>query len=169
MIVLKQSVRSESRWLFDLLHEFHHAGDDVDGDSFEPVATNGTDPERRGVGPGESGERFRWECAFGRQCRENLYGQVLERARRRVPQIKRAVESLAEENHFDVGALANYVAYRLSAKSDADWWGAAINLQPDTEDAYSTTAAVFKERFPFDNLPEDERMLVELAVSEPAL
>lgn len=68
-----------------------------------------------------------------------------------------------------VGVLANYVVFRLNTNSYADWWGAATNLQPESEDAYSIAASVFRERFDFGTHSDDDGRIVELATSEPVV
>ena len=83
--------------------------------------------------------------------------------------LKRAVVTVAEANSVNVGVLANYVAYRLQVDSNEDWWGTATNLQPESDDAFSIAASVFRERFDFGKLSKDDRRIVELATAEPTI
>ncbi|MDR3557982.1 MAG: helix-turn-helix domain-containing protein, partial [Candidatus Pacebacteria bacterium] len=167
-IVLKQTVRSESHWLFDLLHELYHAGEAPDATSFAETPLDGTDPDRRESEDEKAANAFAGNALMNGKADE-LYSLILERSRRRLPAIKNAVVSVASENGADIGILANYVAYKLKTESYINWWGAAANLQPESEDAYSIAAAVFKDRFDLESLSEDDRRIVELAIVEPSI
>jgi Zn-dependent peptidase ImmA (M78 family) len=167
VIVLKQSVRAESRWLFDLAHELHHTGE-KGASSFARIEADGTDPERRDSEDEKAANDFAGNALLGGKA-EDLYSMALEMSRHSIPLLKRAVNTVSQANSVNVGILANYVAYRLNADAYADWWGAAANLQPESEDAFTIAASVFRRRFDFSMLSEDDRRIVELATSEPAV
>ncbi len=71
--------------------------------------------------------------------------------------------SVAAGNGVDVGALANYLAFRLSWQGE-NWWGAATNLQPSGNDPWSTARDVFMERFPFEIDNELDKQLLSRAL-----
>ena len=62
-----------------------------------------------------------------------------------------------------VGALANYLAFRLSWQG-VNWWGAAANLQVDDGDPWTIARDVFVERFPYDIDNELDRQLLDRAL-----
>jgi cytidylate kinase len=57
-----------------------------------------------------------------------LAEQCVATARGSVERLKEATVRVAEAESVDVGALAQYMAFRLSAQG-VNWWGAATNLQ----------------------------------------
>jgi Zn-dependent peptidase ImmA (M78 family)/transcriptional regulator with XRE-family HTH domain len=167
VIVLKQSVRAEARWLFDLLHELYHAGEE-ESRTFSPLTGDGVDEQRRESEEERAANQFAGNVLLSGAA-EDLYQECIAGANGRVATLKRSVQTVAERRRVNLGVLANYVAYSLKEDIDSDWWGAASNLQPDSDDAYSIAAAVFKDQFKADELSEDDRKLVELATLEPGV
>ncbi|MCX5493486.1 XRE family transcriptional regulator [Kaistia dalseonensis] len=165
VIVLKQSVRSESRWLFDLVHELYHAGDEARSD-FEAISIDGSDPDRRESEEELAANEFAGNVLLGGNAKE-LYREAVERANGSVASLKQTVRQVAGQHKMDLGILANYVAYSLKADRGVDWWGAATNLQPESEDAYSITASAFHRHFDTSRLATEDRLLVKLATVEP--
>lgn len=167
-IILKQSSREESRWMFDLLHEMYHASDAPGDKGFTPVDLDGTDPDRRESDEEVRANDFAGNVLLGGRAAD-YYIEVLEKSQRRLPQVKRSVAAVAKAHVLNVGVLANYVAFRLKQDFDADWWGAASNLQSGSVDAYSVTQAVFMKRCDMSSLGELDRRIVELATNEPEI
>lgn len=167
VVVLKQSVRAEARWLFDLLHELYHAGEEA-GQTFDTVTGDGVDDQRRESAEERAANQFAGDVLLSGAA-EDLYQECIAGANGHVANLKRSVRSVAERRRVNLGVLANYVAYSLKEERDIDWWGAASNLQPDSEDAYNIAAAVFKDQFKADKLSEGDRKLVELATLEPGV
>jgi hypothetical protein len=62
-----------------------------------------------------------------------------------------------------VGALANYLAFRLSWQG-VNWWGTAANLQAADTDPWAIARDVFVERFPYDIDNELDRQLLDRAL-----
>ncbi|WP_299808960.1 XRE family transcriptional regulator [uncultured Roseibium sp.] len=166
VIILKQSVRAESRWLFDLLHELYHAGEN-ESHGFDPTAIDGTASERRDSEDERAANEFAGNILLCGSA-DDLYKEALSKAKGQLPQLKKAVRQVAKSHQVDVGVLANYVAYALKSEQDADWWGAAVNLQPESADAYSTTLSAFNAHFDGSSLPEEDLKLVMLATTEPS-
>ncbi|MCB4456877.1 helix-turn-helix domain-containing protein [Leisingera sp. McT4-56] len=168
VIILKQSVRAESRWMFDLLHELHHASEQGINGTFAPNHLDGTSSERRESSEEMEANDFAGDVLLAGKARE-YFDEVLKLSSHKIPFVKKNVEKVARKRQVNVGVLANYVAFRLKQDFDVDWWGAATNLQSDSDDAHSITQSVFRERFNFDALPEIDKRIIELAVAEPDL
>ena len=168
VIVLKQSARFLSRWLFDLVHELYHAGEEPSKKTFSPTLLDATDSERREAESEQAANEFAGNVLLGGRA-EALYHQVLAAAKYEVSRLKSATLSIASEAREDTGILANYIAFRLKADHFVDWWGTAANLQVDEVDAFELTRRIFFERVKLDQIDEDERALLEQAISEPKL
>ena len=124
-IVVKQRTSLSSRWLFDLMHELHHAQTGQTSDVteiFEFAAINSTDD------PSEiDANQFATSVILGGDINA-LQAEVLRRADGRIGSLKDAVQTVAESEKVPAGALANHMAHALSGDG-IDWWGAAHNLQ----------------------------------------
>lgn len=147
VIVLKQRSKHASRWLFDLLHEWDHAASRPEIDTLEIVEADETSDERRNADEEVAASRFAGEVLLDGRA-EELAQACVEEAGGSVERLKGAVERVADREGVDVGALANYMAFRLSWQG-LSWWGAAANLQSDDEDPWSTARDVFIDRFPW--------------------
>lgn len=129
VIVLKQRTTSLARWSVDLLHELYHLsnkpGPDVE--IVEPpegqVETDLEDEEIDATDFG--GDVFLDGKA------DELAVMCQRESKGRVENLKSIVAKIAKQEKVDVGALANYMAYRLGQENKINWWGAAANLQPD--------------------------------------
>ena len=142
VIVLKQQSKFQSRWLFDLLHEYWHATQEPDK------------LERKIVDLGEvlvktddqeelDANKFAEEVIFGGKS-EELFDECFTSSRGRIQFLKSVVQRIALENSVDVGSLANYTAYRLSNMGE-NWWGTAHNLQTK-ENPYSKAYEILISR-----------------------
>jgi transcriptional regulator with XRE-family HTH domain/Zn-dependent peptidase ImmA (M78 family) len=168
VIILKQSVRAESRWLFDLLHEMYHAFEPVGTESFSPNQMDGTAKERRESDEEMAANDFAGNVLLDGKARE-YFDEVLRASNGKIAFVKRNVQRVSHRHGVNVGILANYVAYRLKRDLDADWWGAATNLQADSEDAYEITQSVFRQRFDLSSLKGIDKQIVDLATTEPSI
>ncbi|MBX9974199.1 hypothetical protein [Cytobacillus firmus] len=129
VIVLKQQSKSPSRWLFDLLHEYWHATQEPDlleretVDLGEILSAKTDDQEEMDA------NKFAEEVIFeGRS--EELFDKCITYSGGRIELLRRAVQRVALNNYIDLGALANYTAYRMSQLGES-WWATAQNLQQD--------------------------------------
>ena len=163
VIVLKQKTSSESRWTFDLLHEFWHAGQ-------EPGV-----PERTVLEPDEVAEhRGSWEeeknaSRFAGAILLNGRGQELaERslaaAGNNVRLLKSTVQRVAKQEGVPVDSLANYMAFRLAAEQGQNWWGTANSLQ-SVGNPWAVVRNVFFERADFSKLSGPDRELLAQALA----
>lgn len=134
VIVLKQTNRSPSRWLFDLLHEYFHllrtneaGGLVVDAEDSAQAAGTDADEEQRA-------NRFAGEVLLGGDP-EELASEAVAAAGGKLERLKRSVPVVADSYGVNAADLANYLAWRLAMQGE-NWWGAASNLQPAEPDPW---------------------------------
>jgi transcriptional regulator with XRE-family HTH domain/Zn-dependent peptidase ImmA (M78 family) len=127
VIVLKQKTRSEARWLFDLLHELWHAGEEPDLDERTILELPEADPERRTASEEKKASRFAGEVILEGRA-EELVAMIIQMTGGEIPQFKAALLRIAKRENVSVDSLANYLAFRLSLQQE-NWWGTANNLQ----------------------------------------
>lgn len=161
-IVLKQTSRHEARWLFDLLHEMFHAGQRPEADTLEVIEADETSAERRNSDEEIAASQFAGDVVLDGKA-ESLAQACVRAARSSVERLKSVVPRIAAEQQVGVGALANYLAFRLSWQG-VNWWGAAANLQADDGDPWTIARDVFVERFPYDIDNELDRQLLDRAL-----
>ena len=163
VIVLKQKTSSESRWAFDLLHEFWHAGQ-------EPGLPERTVLESDDIEAHEElSEEEKTASSFAAAILLNGRGQVLaERclaeAGNNVRRLKSAVQRVASQEGAPVDSLANYMAFRLAAEQHQNWWGTANSLQ-SAGNPWTVVRSVFFERADFSKLTEPDRELLAQALA----
>lgn len=161
-IVLKQTSKHEARWLFDLLHELFHAGQRPESDTLEIIEADETSTERRNSDEEIAASQFAGDVALDGKA-ELLAQSCVKAARGSVERLKSVVPTVAAQYNVGVGALANYMAFRLSWQG-VNWWGAAANLQADDGDPWTIVRDVFVERFPFAIDNELDRQLLQRAL-----
>lgn len=129
VIVLKQNLRHESRWAFDLMHEVFHATEEPDASEFGHYESeiDGSDLEQHA-------NYYAGKVLLGDDV-ESLVDEAVEEAGGNIPNLKRAAAQVASRHHVHVGAFAQYLAWRLSLQG-LDWWGTAHNLEPGGHDPY---------------------------------
>lgn len=161
-VVLKQTSKHEARWLFDLLHELFHAGQRPEADTLEVIEADETSAERRNSNEEIAASQFAGEVVLNGQA-ETLAQACVLAARKSVERLKSVVPTIAAKNGVSVGALANYLAFRLSWQG-VNWWGTAANLQADDSDPWTIARDVFFERFPYEIQNELDRQLLDRAL-----
>jgi IrrE N-terminal-like domain len=161
-VVLKQTSKHEARWLFDLLHELFHAGQQPEADTLEVIEADETSAERRSSDEEIAASQFAGEVVLDGKA-ETLAQACVQAARKSVERLKSVVPSIAERNGVSVGGLANYLAFRLSWQG-VNWWGTAANMQSDDSDPWKTARDVFVERFPYEIENELDRQLLDRAL-----
>jgi Zn-dependent peptidase ImmA (M78 family) len=161
-VVLKQTSKHEARWLFDLLHELFHAGQRPEADTLEVIEADETSAERRKSDEEIAASQFAGEVVLDSKA-EALAQASIQAARNSVERLKSVVPTIAAKNGVSVGALANYLAFRLSWQG-VNWWGTAANLQVDDGDPWMIARDVFVERFPYDIDNELDRQLLDRAL-----
>ncbi len=161
-IVLKQTSKHEARWAFDLLHELFHAGQRPEHDAFDVVEEEATSSVRRKSDEEADASSYAGNVMLGGNA-EELAQQCVSLAQNRVGRLKTVVVQVAKSRDVDKGALANYLAFRLSLQ-DVNWWGAAANLQTKS-DPWKIARDVFKERHPYQIDNEIDRSLLDRALN----
>ncbi|MET3858666.1 helix-turn-helix transcriptional regulator [Rhizobium sp. OAE497] len=159
IVVLKQTSAFEARWLFDLLHELFHAGQEPEAATLEIIEGDETSAERRNSDEEIAASQFAGDASLDGRA-EELAQACVEAARGSVQRLKMVVPQIAEDYDVSVGALANYMAFRLSWQG-VNWWGAAANLQTGDADPWRIARDVFLERFPAIFESEIDRNLLE--------
>jgi len=162
VIVLKQIADYEARWLFDLIHELYHAGQDPASDVREVVEADETSEERRTSDEEIAASQFAGDVILGERS-EALAKACVAAANKSVERLKRVVPLVADREGVSVGSLANYLAFRLSWQ-DINWWGTAANLQGNDQNSWEIAKDVFFERFPFAIQTELDRQLLQRAL-----
>ena len=74
-----------------------------------------------------------------------------------VERLKAVVPRVAARTGVPVGALANYLAYRLAKEGTTNWWGPATNLQAEDADPFETTREFLLRRLDPARLATDDR------------
>ena len=106
VIILKQRTDSLARWLFDLLHEVAHAGEDPDSEEYAMVET---DPiERQDSDEEAAANDFADDVMLAGRA-EELAEKCVEAAEGNVEWLKRVVPEVAEKEGVEADALANYI------------------------------------------------------------
>jgi transcriptional regulator with XRE-family HTH domain len=162
VIVLKQTSKHEARWLFDAIHEAFHAGQRPNVPTLEIIEADETSPERRNSDEEIAASQFAGDVTLDGRA-EELAQAAVTAAQNSIERLKRVVPDVADNAGVSVGALANYLAFRLSWQN-INWWGAAANLQTDDSDPWKTARDVFVERFPFEIDNDLDRQLLERAL-----
>lgn len=143
VIVLKQQSKSSSRWLFDLLHEYWHATQEPHLLEREIVDLGEVLSDKTDDLEELDANKFAEEVIFCGKS-EELFDECIAISRGRIKFLKNAVQRVAVINDIDVGALANYTAYKMSQLGES-WWGAAQNLQ-ENSNPYSKAFDILKSR-----------------------
>ena len=163
VIVLKQKTRSNARWLFDLLHELWHASQEPDSPERTVLESDEMSIERRQSREEVLAGHFAAAVLLEGRGQE-LAEQCLASANNDLRRLKTAVQRTAAREGVAVDSLANYLAFRLAAEQNENWWGAAANLQ-SIGDPWAAVRNVFFERADFAALAEPDRELLAQAIT----
>ena len=164
VIVLKQQTKSEARWLFDLLHELWHAGEEPDQPERSLLELPETDPDRRQSTEEKHASMFAGNVVLAGRA-EELVNIVLKETDGLIPRFKATVQKVADREGMSAASLANYIAFRLSLQGQ-NWWGTANNLQPEG-DPWTITRDAFLLRCDFSQVNLTDRELLSRALEEP--
>jgi transcriptional regulator with XRE-family HTH domain len=163
-IVLKQRTASEARWIHDLLHEAYHAGHDPAVLDFETLDQDPEPAKRRDEPEEEEATSFAADVLLDGRA-EEIVAECVRDASGDLRRMKSVVPRIAARNGVSTGALANYLAWRLSLQN-LNWWGAATNLQETGEDPWRTTRDFLISKMDWSKLAESERELLSRALEE---
>jgi transcriptional regulator with XRE-family HTH domain len=166
VVVLKQRSRSEDRWIYDALHEGGHITDEGEGPSFSII-------ESGSPGPGDETEERATEFAArvifgGRQ--DELAELAVSVANGDIRRLEHATRQVAVSEDVPVGALANYLAFRVAQDTKDDeqinWWGTAERLQEKAGEPWRIARDIFLEHADLSVLTDDDRDLLVRALRE---
>jgi transcriptional regulator with XRE-family HTH domain len=129
VVVVKQRTTSLARWSVDLLHELYHLSNKPGTDVAivePPEGQVEVDLEDEEIDATD----FAGDVLL--DGRSDELAVICQReSKGRVEHLKNIVVKVAKQEKVDVGALANYMAFRLSQENKINWWGTAMNLQPE--------------------------------------
>lgn len=164
VIVLKQRTQSLDRWLLDLLHELWHAAQEPERLERTIVEEGDIAQDRQDSDEEKTATKFAEHIQLeGRK--EGLVEMCTEEAKGSIERLKNVVPKVAARENVSVGALANYMAYRLSLQGE-NWWGAATNLQTEDIDPWQIARDVLLEKIDFGILNEVDQALLMRALSD---
>jgi transcriptional regulator with XRE-family HTH domain/Zn-dependent peptidase ImmA (M78 family) len=163
IIVLKQRTLSEAHWLFDLLHEFRHAGEEPGEPELMIIEGDETSPERRESKEEKIASRFAGDVILNGQA-DSLAKLCAARADKKIERLKTIVPQVAEEAGVATDALANYMAFRLSLEGQ-NWWGTANNLQSREADPWGIARDYLLRRVHLDRLNIADRSILQQALT----
>ena len=165
VVILKQMTNYPARWLFDLIHELFHCGQDPEQSEFSWIEDDELSEERRDSKEERHAMWFAGQVGLAGRA-EELALMAMRRANDGyLPKLKQSVTDVAAEQRVSRSYLANYMAYRLSLQRE-NWWGAAANLQERDCDPYEVARDMFFERFDFRNLDASSVELLSLALDD---
>jgi transcriptional regulator with XRE-family HTH domain/Zn-dependent peptidase ImmA (M78 family) len=160
VIVLKQKNKSSVRWLFDLIHEICHAGQYPELPSLEVIEiSDNFDKEMANLEDEKDANWFAGQVLLKGEA-HILSAQAINEAHGNLQFLSSAVMRLSKKEGVDTGALANFIAFRLSAEQGKNWWGSATNLQTEDDDPLEMAKNIFFENVKLEEMPEFERELV---------
>ena len=163
-IVLSEESPHEARWTFDLLRELYHAGQRPNDETFEFIEQATSSGEERTTHEETTATRFAANVMLDGKA-EDLAEECLRAVDWKVQRLKSEVPRVASSHGVGPGALAYYLAYRLS-KQGVDWREAAARLQRRATDPRAIAAQVFRERIPERNIVDEfDRKLISLALA----
>ena len=114
VVILNPRKRFFATWLFDLLHELSHAGQEPNKESFGAIEEIATSHKRRTSKEEIFANDFANAVIFGKEAK-NLLNQCINQADGQLDLLKKAIPKVARENQVMVGALANYIAHEFKA------------------------------------------------------
>lgn len=158
VIVVKQQTQSDARWLFDLLHELRHAGQNPEQAQFEVVEADTVLLAEQVTNEEKVASAFAGNVILHEQA-EELTQFCVRAAHGRVEALKRVVPLIAEREQVAVDALANYLAFRLSLQG-INWWPTAMTLQTPTNTAWPTARELILQKIHLNILEDSEQQLL---------
>lgn len=96
---------------------------------------------------------------------EELIQMCVAAANGFIPRLKAVVPMVAESEDVEVGALANYLAYRLSLQG-INWWGTATNLQRGDESPFDIARSWLLPRLSMERLDDTDRLMLLQALMD---
>lgn len=166
IIVLKQPTDFSARWLFDLLHEQYHAGQEPELSDRAILEADITSEERRESEEEIEASQHAADVVLNGRAYE-LVEMCIEASKGSVEKLKRIVPQIAKKENVPVDFLANYLAFCLPLIDESlNWWGAANNLQVQGDNPWQVARDVLLEHTDFERLNEIDRGILLRALSD---
>lgn len=163
-VVLKQPVRTASRWLFDLVHELRHLVEAGESDEFELLEGEGTSDGRRLSPEEERAHAFAAAVLLAGRA-DALYEAVGREAGMQAGRMKGAIVRVAQSEGVQVGLLAEHVAFRFCQETGGNIWGAAYKLQEQADmEPFAVVREVLLESIDPAGIPEPAGGLLRQAL-----
>jgi transcriptional regulator with XRE-family HTH domain len=164
VIVLKQGMEIDSRWLYDLLHELGHVASKHINENVALVEEDAISPEMGGTDEEEQANEWAENVLFNGKS-EEIEETCVEACEGNLKQLKAVLPQVAQTFGVSLGSLANHMAYRL-AEQGQNWWGAANNLQPNQPNPFMTARDTLLNRVNLHRLNPIDRELLMRALTE---
>jgi Zn-dependent peptidase ImmA (M78 family) len=161
VIALKQVTGSQSRWTFDLLHEYWEATQEPS--DADRAVVEGGEPLACTEDKEIEANRFAGDVLLDNRA-EELALQCAKGAGMSVERLKAVVPQVARQANVSVDALANYMAFRLTFDRK-NWWGAANNLQTKGTPPFSVARDVLMSKVDLTKLNSFDAGVLLRAVS----
>lgn len=162
-MVIKQPVRTASRWLFDVLHEGHHLAEAAGREEFVKLEEEGTAPERRLSQDELKAHAFAADVLLSGRA-DTLYKAVMAKTGSQVSRMKQALRHVAEQEGVEADFLANHVAFSCWKDSGLNVWGLAQSFQNTSVDPFKVVREVLLERVDVNTIPEPAAGLLTQAL-----
>jgi transcriptional regulator with XRE-family HTH domain len=163
IIILKQINDSLARWLFDLIHELRHAGEDPQNPSLAVVEESETSQSRIDSIEEQTASQFAGDVILDGRA-EELAHKCANESNGNIPQLKSVVPRVAKRENVPTDSLANYIAFRLSMEGQ-NWWGAANNLQQKGNSPFFIAKELLLRNLAFDQMAQPDLMLLQQALA----
>jgi len=156
VIVLKQVTEFDARMAFDLAHEIGHVVLHLSSKVPAVIEREEISLDTDDEAIEDEASEFAGALVLGDP--ERLAAAVVTRASGKAERLQNAVRALAPKEHVSIGALANYLAWRL--EGEVDWWGAAANLQTRSQQPARLAVEALLAHLDVDRLAADDRALL---------
>lgn len=156
VIVLKQVTEFDARMAFDLAHEIGHVVLHLSSRVPAVIEREEISLDTDDEAIEDEASDFAGALVLGDP--ERLAAAVVTRASGKAERLQNAVRALAPKEHVSIGALANYLAWRL--EGEVDWWGAAANLQTRSQQPARVAVEALLAHLDLDRLAADDRALL---------
>jgi len=164
VIALKPNTKSVDRWLIDLLHEIFHAGKEPNKPEREII--EGDLKERLAMPEEVDATVFASNVSLDNRA-EKLAELCADLADGSVERLKQVVPRVAQQESVPVGALADYIAFRLTQDGTTNWWGSATKLQDTSQNPWELARDEFLQNVNLGNLSEIDRSILLQALADP--
>lgn len=163
VIALKQRTLSSARWLFDLLHELWHLGQDAAAERLSFIESDEERATPEAFAAEQAAMQFAGDVLLDGRA-EQIAQRAVTEARGRLEFLKRVTITVAHAEKVRVDALANYLAFRLALQGES-WWGTANNLQELEPNPFALARDALLARADLQHMNETDRDILLRALA----